>query len=101
MGACEKAEKNPVHKKIVDQIVAVDNFVAFKRLMCKRNAELNQQAMKLIEKQATKAKAEKAKREEHGGRRTGREKTSSDRVAHTDSVARYVPHSLIIFKHQL
>ena len=52
-----KAEKNPIHKKIVDQIVAVDNFVAFKRLMCKRNAELNQQAIKLLEKQA-KAKEE-------------------------------------------
>ena len=39
--ACEKATKNPIHKKIVDQIVAVDNFVAFKKLMCKRNAELN------------------------------------------------------------
>ena len=49
MQACAKAEKNPIHKKIVDQIVAVDNFVAFKKLMCKRNAELNQQAMKLME----------------------------------------------------
>ena len=39
--ACENAGKNPIHKKIVDQIVAVDNFMAFKRLMCKRNAELN------------------------------------------------------------
>ena len=59
MAACGKAEKNPVHKKIVDQIVAVDNFVAFKRLMCKRNAELNQQAMKLIEQAAEKKKVEK------------------------------------------
>ena len=50
MQACAKAEKNPLHKKIVDQIVAVDNFVAFKKLMCKRNAELNSQAMKLMEK---------------------------------------------------
>merc|ERR1712070_908224 len=33
--ACDKAEKNPIHKKIVDQIVAVDNFVAFKKLMGK------------------------------------------------------------------
>jgi hypothetical protein len=41
MQACAKAEKNPLHKKIVDQIIAVDNFVAFKKLMCKRNAELN------------------------------------------------------------
>jgi hypothetical protein len=48
MQACAKAEKNPLHKKIVDQIVAVDNFVAFKKLMCKRNAELNQQAMKMM-----------------------------------------------------
>ena len=41
MQACETAGGNPIHKKIVDQIVAVDNFVAFKKLMCKRNAELN------------------------------------------------------------
>jgi hypothetical protein len=41
MQACDKAEKNPIHKKIVDQIAAVDNFMAFKKLMCKRNAELN------------------------------------------------------------
>jgi hypothetical protein len=41
MQACAKAEKNQLHKKIVDQIIAVDNFVAFKKLMCKRNAELN------------------------------------------------------------
>ena len=48
MEAAEHAKKNPIHKKIVDQIVAVDNFVAFKKLMCKRNTELNEQAMKLI-----------------------------------------------------
>lgn len=64
MQACAKAEKNPLHKKIVDQIVAVDNFVAFKKLMCKRNAELNQQAMKLmvddaVKKEMTKGKEEK------------------------------------------
>ena len=41
MDACKNAEGNAIHKKIVDQIVAVDNFVAFKKLMCKRNAELN------------------------------------------------------------
>ena len=64
MQPCAKAEKNPLHKKIVDQIVAVDNFVAFKKLMCKRNAELNQQAMKLmvddaVKKEMTKGKEEK------------------------------------------
>lgn len=51
MEACEKAGANPIHKRIVDQIVAVDNFMAFKKLMWKRNTELNQQAMKLMSKQ--------------------------------------------------
>lgn len=45
VGACEKAAKNPIHKKIVDQIMAVDNFQAFKRLMIKRNSELNKEAL--------------------------------------------------------
>ena len=37
--ACTKAGEsgNPIHKKIVDQILAVENFLAFKRLMVKRN----------------------------------------------------------------
>lgn len=64
MQACAKAEKNPLHKKIVDQIVAVDNFVAFKKLMCKRNAELNQQAMKLMESKEEEKKEKKAKTED-------------------------------------
>lgn len=46
--ACEKAAANSLHKKIVDQITAVDNFVAFKKLMVKRNTELNEQAMRMI-----------------------------------------------------
>lgn len=40
--ACEKASQNPVHQKIVDQILAVDNYLAFKKLMVKRNNEMNQ-----------------------------------------------------------
>lgn len=48
--ACERAKSNPVHKKIVDQIMAVDNFMAFKRLMIKRNGELNAQAERLAAK---------------------------------------------------
>lgn len=45
MLACEKAAGNPVHRKIVDQILAVDNFLAFKKLMLKRNTDMNNQAM--------------------------------------------------------
>ena len=45
--ACEKASANPVHKKIVDQITAVDNFVAFKKLMVKRNMDFNQQVLEM------------------------------------------------------
>jgi hypothetical protein len=46
--ACEKASANPLHKKIVDQITAVDNFIAFKKLMVKRNTELNEMAQKML-----------------------------------------------------
>ena len=49
--ACQRAEQNPIHKKIVDQIMAVDSFLAFKKLMVKRNQELNRQAMELFKKQ--------------------------------------------------
>lgn len=48
MEACEKASTNPLHKKIVDQITAVENFTAFKKLMAKRNNELNQQALQML-----------------------------------------------------
>ena len=37
MEACEKAHGNAIHKRIVDQIIAVDSFMAFKKLMVKRN----------------------------------------------------------------
>lgn len=48
MEACEMASAKPLHKKIVDQITAVDNFIAFKKLMIKRNQELNEQALFMI-----------------------------------------------------
>ena len=46
--ACEKASSNPIHKRIVDQIMAVENFLSFKKLMIKRNTELNLQALEMI-----------------------------------------------------
>lgn len=48
LDACAKASANPLHRKIVDQITAVDNFVAFKKLMVKRNTELNEQAIRMM-----------------------------------------------------
>ena len=41
MEACDKSASNPIHKKIVAQLVAVADFVAFRKLMSKRNSELN------------------------------------------------------------
>jgi hypothetical protein len=35
--ACQKAQENSIHNKIVRQIMAVDDFSAFKLLMVKRN----------------------------------------------------------------
>ena len=48
LDACEKAESDPKHKKIVGQIMAVENFIAFKKLMIKRNTELNEEALKMM-----------------------------------------------------
>jgi hypothetical protein len=56
MEACSKASANTLHKKIVDQISAVENFTAFKKLMLKRNQELNQQAIKMMEHKEASAK---------------------------------------------
>lgn len=54
VAACDKASENPIHKKIVDQIMAVDNFLAFKRLMVKRNQELNRQAIEMFQRMQNK-----------------------------------------------
>lgn len=43
--ACMKASANPLHQKLVAEIMAVDNFSAFKKLMCKWNKEMNEQAI--------------------------------------------------------
>ena len=48
LDACQKASSNLVHKKVVDQISAVDNFMAFKKLMLKRNSELNEEALRMM-----------------------------------------------------
>jgi uncharacterized UPF0160 family protein len=41
--------KSPSDKKVFDQILAVDNFVAFKKLMVNRNRELEQQVHQAIQ----------------------------------------------------
>ena len=66
VAACDKASEsgNPIHKKIVDQIMAVDNFLAFKRLMAKRNAELNEQALRMLHNKELYKKNEKVAEEE-------------------------------------
>jgi The ARF-like 2 binding protein BART len=37
-----------MHARVVDQITAVDNFIAFKKLMIRRNTELNQEALSMM-----------------------------------------------------
>ena len=43
--ACAEAE-NKVHKSIVRQLLAVENFVLFKSMMVARNKALNEEALK-------------------------------------------------------
>ena len=39
--ACSKIS-NKVHEKCIDQLIAVDNFMLFKKMMVARNSKLNQ-----------------------------------------------------------
>lgn len=50
MAACSRAAYNPMHKSVVDQITSVDDFMAFKKLMIKKNNDLNQEALKIMMK---------------------------------------------------
>ena len=46
--ACIKAPSNPTHKMLLSEIMAVDNFMAFKKLMVKRNKDLSEEALQLM-----------------------------------------------------
>ena len=48
IAACSVAQSK-VHKAIVGQILAVDNFLVFKKMMVARNEQLNQQALRQME----------------------------------------------------
>lgn len=61
VSACELASSK-VHKAIVNQILAVDNFVIFKKMMVARNKQLNLQALRQM--QETMAKPEENEEEE-------------------------------------
>lgn len=80
MEACQRAESNPIHKKIVDQIMAVDNFLAFKKLMVKRNAELEKQTAEYMEKMASKKAGTEIPKEEQKAT-SGDQQNSSVTVA--------------------
>lgn len=40
--ACEHSNRNPTHRRVVQQILSVDDFVAFKRMMVKKNLQLSE-----------------------------------------------------------
>ena len=48
--SCEVAYGRPETKPLVDQMLAVDDFVAFKAQMSKRNKELHEHALELLTK---------------------------------------------------
>lgn len=60
--ACDKAQAK--HAKIVQQIMAVENFVSFKKLMIKRNTELNEEALKMMLQKEKQRVEEKHRQEE-------------------------------------
>ena len=49
--ALETSDANPVHHRITQQILSVDDFMSFKRMMIKKNMQINEIAMKEMMKQ--------------------------------------------------
>ena len=50
MEACQQSGNNPTHSRIVQQILSCDDFTAFKRMMIKKNMQINEIAMQELMK---------------------------------------------------
>ena len=48
LGACHTAKNNKNHWKIVKQILLVENFEEFKKIMIKRNKDIERKALSLM-----------------------------------------------------
>jgi hypothetical protein len=49
---CERSKLNPSHYRVVQQILSVEDFVAFKRMMIRKNIQLCEIALKELNKDA-------------------------------------------------
>ena len=43
--ACEKSGSNPTHHRITQQILGVEDFLSFKKMMAKKNMQINEIAL--------------------------------------------------------
>jgi len=50
--ACTTSTRNPTHQRIVQQILSVDDFEAFKKMMIKKNMQINEIAMQELMKKS-------------------------------------------------
>jgi len=53
--ACEKSSNNPAHHRVVQQILSVEDFASFKRMMIKKNQQINEIALNELLKNDGKA----------------------------------------------
>ncbi len=60
--ACEKSKRNPSHYRVVQQVLSVEDFVAFKRMMIRKNVQLSEIALKELTKRED-AKIHSAKKQ--------------------------------------
>ena len=51
--AYDRGLRTPAHKRIFEQIMACDNYLSFKKLMLKRNRELEEEAVKMLQQEET------------------------------------------------
>jgi crotonobetainyl-CoA:carnitine CoA-transferase CaiB-like acyl-CoA transferase len=61
--SCASGVKSKSHHKTFEQILACDNFLSFKRLMIKRNKQLDQEALKTLPRFTRKKKKVEAEDE--------------------------------------
>lgn len=60
--ACEIASQK-IHKSIVNQLLAVENFLLFKKMMMTRNKQLNEEAIKQMKATESPTKNDDAEEE--------------------------------------
>lgn len=65
--ACQVASQK-IHKSIINQLLAVENFLLFKKMMMTRNKQLNEEALKNLKNEKQEEEEEDDEEEDEAAR---------------------------------